>query len=462
MRPSASLCLLALLAALLSGCEKPPADAYFHGSQPGGRPAAQVAIGRNSVGEDCTQDTATGQSTDVYCGTWQQPSARIRSGGAGNAGELAQLATASSWRTDIDNRFHCDAPVATTILGGNPAELMQCTRLIGGYPQVAMVALVNNTVWYADGVLPAEQVMVKSIGVLAGVTRADAVPPSSAADGLLASRLAAKAFSSGDVGQFEALMVAGTRANLAGNPVAAESAFRAALALQQKALGKNDPNTATALASLALQYSDESRYSEADALFAEAEKLAPQSADATARARLLHYRGLDAMNQGQPEEALKLLTEADAAYAAEVPQDALSAKAPPIAPTSSFTRTQIRVADLMPSQDLVTNPRARAALLGLIEVRRYRAVVLRILGRDEEANAFRGRSSMRGSIGPAASWRRRKGWTIRRFPTCCNRRPPSTGRSPDRSPWQRPTCSTRANWQNPARPRRRCRSAGMR
>ena len=133
------------------------------------KPAAQVAIGKNSVGEDCTQQAETGQSADVFCGTWQQPSARVRSGGPGGRGQLAQLATASPWRTGIDNRFRCEPPVATTILGGNPAELMQCTRLVGGWAHVAMVALVNGTVWYADGVLPAAQVMERSIGVLAGV-----------------------------------------------------------------------------------------------------------------------------------------------------------------------------------------------------------------------------------------------------------------------------------------------------
>ena len=69
--------------------------------------------------------------------------------------------------------------------------------------------------------------------------------------------------------------------------------------LQQKALGKDNPNTATALMSLALQLSNEGRYAEADALFADAGKLVPRSADATATARLLHYRGLDALNQGK-------------------------------------------------------------------------------------------------------------------------------------------------------------------
>ncbi len=388
MRQTIRVRFLSLLAPLLLlACEKPPADAYVHGAQTGSaKPVAQVAIGKNSVGEDCTQQEGTGQSADVFCGTWQQPSARVRSGGPGSAAQLPQLATASPWRSSIDNRFRCDQPVATTILGGQPAELMQCTRLVGGWAHVAMVALVNNTIWYGDSVLPAAQMMERSIGVLAGVIRADAAPSASGADALLASRLAAKAFSSGDVGQFDALMAAGTRANLADNPGAAESAFRAALALQQKALGKDNPNTSIALMSLALQLSDEGRYAEADALFADAGKLAPGAADSTARARLLHYRGIDAMNQGQLEQALSLLSQADTAYAAEVPADALAARARP--PSATARTRQTRLADLMPAQDLLTDPHAQSALLGLIETRRNRAVVLRIMGRGDEADAM--------------------------------------------------------------------------
>jgi CHAT domain-containing protein len=383
---------LALLALLLFGCATPPPESYVRGAQRGAvKPATQVSIGKNSVGEDCTQQGETTQGAtmgaDVFCGTWQQPSARVRSGGPGSAAQLAQLATAGQWRSGIDVRFRCDAPVATTILGGEPAELMQCTQRVGGWAHVAMVALVNNAVWYADGVLPAAQVMQRSIGVLAGVERADTVAATSGADALLASRLAAKAFSSGDIGQFDALMAAGTRANLADNPAAAESAFRAALALQQKTLGSGNPNTATALMSLALELSNEGRYAEADALFADAVKLAPGSADAAAQARLLHYRGLDAMNQGQLAQALTLLTQADAAYAALVPADALTAKPKPSAANNLARAGQISLADLMPSQELLTDPRAQSALLGLIEVRRNRSVVLRIMGHDSDAQA---------------------------------------------------------------------------
>src|SRR5579871_6251132 len=385
--------LLPLLTPLmLLACEKPPADSYVQGAQAvTGKPAAQVSIGKNSVGEDCTQSAGTGQTAEVFCGTWQQPSARVRSGGPGSSADLGRLAADSQWRTGIDARFRCDAPVATTILGGDPTQLLQCTQRLGGWAHVAMVALVNGNVWYADGVLPAAQVMERSIGVLAGVARADAVASTSGADALLASRLAAKAFSSGDIGQYDTLMSVGTRANLADNPGSAEAAFRAALALQQKALGKDNPDTATALMSLALQLSNEGRYAEAGSLFADAEKLVPGSADATAQARLLHYRGLDSLNRGRLPEALDLLTKADTAYAASIPAAALAAKSRSSQPANRFAQAgQLRLADLMPSQDLLTDPRAQSALLGLIEARRNRAVVLRLMGRTKEADELLG------------------------------------------------------------------------
>jgi CHAT domain-containing protein len=386
MRLPLAASLLAFLLLPLSACNSPPASDYVHGVS-GAKPVAQVSIGKNSVGESCTQSAGQGDSADIYCGTWQEPSARVRAGTAGNGGSLAQLATSSPWRAGIDTRFHCDPPTATTILGGNPAELMQCTRLVGGWAHVAMVASVNGRVWYADGVLPAAQVMERSIGVLAGVIKADSAPVSSAADALLASRLAAQAFSSGDVGQYDTLMAAGTRANLADNPAAAEQAFRAALAIQQKALGKDNPNTATPLMSLALELSDEGRFAEAEGLFADAEKLVVRSVDPTAVARLYHYRGLDDMNQGKLEPALRLLTQADALYAAGVPESALHAKPAPVG-VDRFMRTSMRMGDLMPSEELLTDPRAQTALLGLIEVRRNRAVLLRVLGHPKQADAM--------------------------------------------------------------------------
>ncbi|HUN40416.1 MAG TPA: CHAT domain-containing tetratricopeptide repeat protein [Acetobacteraceae bacterium] len=372
---------------LLAGCATPAASDYAHALTSVAKPAAQISIGKNGVGEDCTQTSPQPGAADVYCGTWQEPSARVRRGiSAASPAQLEQIATASPWRDAIDTRFHCNPPTATTILNGDPAALLQCTQLVGGWPHVAMVADVAGKIWYADGVLPAARVMERSIGVLAGVMKPDSAPVSSAADALLARRLAAQAFTSGDVGQFEELMVAGTRANLADNTGAAEAAFRAALALQQKLLGKDNPETATTIMSLALQLSNEGRFAEADALFARAAQLASKSADPTAVARWYHYRGLDAMNQGKLDEALKLLTEADSLYAASVPQSALHARPrPAYANSFVFNRLQI-TGSLAPDQALFTDPRAQSALLGLIEVRRNRAVLLRVLGKPKEAD----------------------------------------------------------------------------
>src|SRR6516225_7741316 len=115
MRAFTRLLLLFSLIPLLMvlGCQRPAPDSYVHGAQRSvATPAAQVSIGKNSVGEDCTQEAEGGQSADVFCGTWQQPSAHIRSGGAGTAGDLAQLAAASPWRSALDTRFRCDPPVA--------------------------------------------------------------------------------------------------------------------------------------------------------------------------------------------------------------------------------------------------------------------------------------------------------------------------------------------------------------
>ena len=123
-------------------------------------------------------------------------------------------------------------------------------------------------------------------------------------------------------------MALGARANLAENFAAAETAYRAALALQQKALGRDDPDTVTALMHLALQVSDQGRFAEADTLFRQAEALAPRASDKAAVARLRHYQALNALNQGHDQQALTLLGQAETGYAALVPRESLQAIAP--------------------------------------------------------------------------------------------------------------------------------------
>jgi CHAT domain-containing protein len=382
MRGFISAAVLVLAVASLAACQKPPASAYVHGTSTE-KSAEQISLGNNAAGESCVQQPSGERGAEVYCGTWQQPSARVQYAGAANAGNLASLADDGTWRRSIDARMQCDAPTQTSILGGQPAMLFSCTSRDGGWAQVAMVAVVNGSAWRADAVLPAATAMEHSIAVLSGVERPGVAPPGSQADGLLARRLAARPFTASDIGAFDQLMTAGTRANLANDPNDAELAFRAALALQRKILAPNDPNIVTSLLPLAVQLSNQWRFAEADQLFAEATPLVARSADSTARARLLHYRGLHAKNQGHPDDAIGLLTQAETAYAAWVPADALRADAGPRAIVGDQQGNSL----VRPNPELLADPRAQRALIGFVEARRNKALVLREVGRSDEAEA---------------------------------------------------------------------------
>ncbi|MDT7949864.1 MAG: hypothetical protein RQ966_00005, partial [Acetobacteraceae bacterium] len=213
-----------LLSLSLAACAVPPPAAYVSG---GGRSSSAVGIGKNAVGEACTQQGST-DSVDVFCGTWDQPSGHIAAQPASTA-SLQALATSSPWRTGLDARLICSAPTSTTINGNAPALLLSCTRKIGGWPQAALVTRIGDRDYLADGILPAVSVLERGIAVMSGQatpSAAASLPPGQA-DALIASRLAARSFSAGDIGQYQSLMIAGTRANLAENYTGAERAYRA-------------------------------------------------------------------------------------------------------------------------------------------------------------------------------------------------------------------------------------------
>ena len=254
---------------------------------------------------------------------------------------------------------------------------MQCTRRVGGWPQIAFVSSVDGTAWFLDGVDAALPPMQRGLAVMTGRASGAAAARAAGSDALLASRLAAEATRSGDIGNYERLIVAGTRANLADSPVAAERAFRAALTLQQKALGADNPNTANTLMLLALQLSNQGQFGGAATLFDRAGQLAARASDAVSAARLLHYRGLNELNADHPDRALALLDQAEAKYGALLPRDVLAQR--------TRVASNAPLSDLMPDPALLVNPQVQSALLGVVEVRRNRAIALKALGRPEQA-----------------------------------------------------------------------------
>ena len=187
---------------------------------------------------------------------------------------------------------------------------------------------------------------------------------------------------------FEALLADGTRANLAGRPEEAEKKFRAAIDEQEKQVNaRQAPACKLALPrmSLGLQLSNAGQYVQAEAQFAQAEKVL-DGGDAGMRARLLHYRGIDLLNQHKPGDADGKLAQAQGLYQSLVPTDVLD-REPMSVPTlrnpfdpnsGGVAASNLRV--INPNQ-----PSVQPNLLGLIEVLRYRAIAMRTLGRRDEA-----------------------------------------------------------------------------
>ena len=353
--------LLRLAVLLLVGCTAPPPSAYVGGRASTG---AGLALGRDASGETCNALPGTSPATrDIFCGGWNEPAARVRRAKLAST-NLAAAVQGSAWRIGIAQRFRCGPSQPTTLTGGTPALLLRCVRRVGGWPQVALAAAANGRLYLADGIAPTLPVIERAIAVLSGVSPAAAASlPPSRADALMVRVLSAHAFGARSAAAYQRLMALGARANLAQDFATSARAYRGALVLLQRGLGNDNPATADPALHLALQLSDQGSYPAAATLFAEAAPLAPRAADRTVLPRLLHYRGLDALNQGHDAAALALLTRAGAAYGALIPAGTGQGGAP------------------------LADPTVQTALIGLVETWRYRAIVLRDQGKLPAASA---------------------------------------------------------------------------
>jgi CHAT domain-containing protein len=369
---------LALAAALgLGACERPPASVYAHTS---GASADALDIGSNSAHEVCTlQPDATGGR--IYCGDYLQSAGQLLK--QPQAGDLTAFVTSSNWRTTIDRRFQCGNPTSTTVLG-QPGLEMACTERQGGWPHVIVATDFDGTLYVAEAVKPVEAVIPRAIGVLSGRMPAVVAAANPQANGLATQRAAQAAINvegAGAIAEVTRLLARGAKENQEANFAAAEAAYRAAVSLQEKVVGNGNPALAVPLARLALQISNQGRYTESDQLFAQAVRLAasPDQLDPVAVPSVAYLQALDQLNRNRPADALALLDKAEAGYEANVPPDALVPRPP-------MHRSSIdRLSDNAFDASLLEDPTSTAALNGLIETRRYRAVALVALGRQDEA-----------------------------------------------------------------------------
>lgn len=369
--------LTAAAAGLLAACAVPPPEAYT--TIGGIRTAESRPTGPDARGDNCmvqasrapALDRPAASGQEVFCGGWTQPSARIFAmRGPAGAGDLDQFARGGVWRSWLDERVVCAEPERINLADGTAARLLRCTRRQGGWPHVALVTSGTEGLVVADGIPSALPVIERLARGISGGSAGAAATRSETLQ-LEVVRLASRAFGSGDIRDYERAMALGQELNVSEDYAAAEDAYRAALAVQERVLGLGNPNTAGPLMHLALNLSNQQRQREADLLFERAAALAASAADPLAGARLLHYRGLHALNQNHNEQAAQLLVDAERAYQGFVPGSLLE----------QGGGQDISVAAL-------TSPTAQSAVMGLAEVRRARATVLARSGSDAASAAL--------------------------------------------------------------------------
>ncbi|MDB5317269.1 MAG: hypothetical protein JWO24_3113 [Rhodospirillales bacterium] len=358
------------LLTFLGSCSAPPPEAYVgRGGTQAGAPA-----GNDSRGDACTvqvgrqppADRPVQRAQEVYCGGWSQAAARIiQLSGSTSAGDLDQLAAGGLWRSWLDQRVTCGPPTSTTVGSGAAARLLTCTRRAGGWPHIGLVIAGPDGPVVADGVATATPV-IERIALGQQPSGADGGSRSAAMQ-LAVTRLAADAFRTGDVGRYEELMRLGAELNQTENFNGAEEAYRAALAVQERVLGRDNPNIVGALLGLAVNISNQQRAREAQILLDRAGELAPRAADRIATARHLHYSGLVTLNRGDAAQAIPVFEAAEQAYTRELPAEALAEGA---------------------GAGIVADPIVQSAILGLAEAKRNRALAMVRAGRSTEAGAL--------------------------------------------------------------------------
>ena len=322
-----------LVLPLLVSCTKPPPDAYQPTNAYQTAPTAQgptIALGNDSTGVACAGQQRANQDVVFYCGKVFQPSGRVVSEKADPGTQPVALASASPWRSGMDRQFNCERP--TTIqYNGAPAAELQCTRRIGGFLRIALVSVVDGRAYFGDADPGAAAALQRAIGLASNRLKA-----ANAANAPVDSTIGAgigntHAVSSADIGAFDDLMYKAAKANLKSRFADSEQDYALAADLLADKEGKDTPAAAEPLLHEAMQLSNLGRYDEARSVFQTAAKLidagrrdANEVLDDTLPATLDLYRGLDLLNQGQPEnvrQATELLRQAESGFGRFVRQE---------------------------------------------------------------------------------------------------------------------------------------------
>lgn len=264
--------------------------------------------GENLLGEPCrieSSRTAAAPGTEVqfeiYCGSWEQPSARLVRATGGES--LDTFARSSQWRSSLDDFATCQTPQPGAVLGDVPALRFACAVRPGSWSYQAMVARIGDATFMGDAIPAATPVLERAMAIVAG-RETQGEPTQSGPPGT------SELYSAGDLASYRQLLRTAQYFNQQGNYPEAEKLYRKALALQAQRTSGNDGGLAYVLMHLGLELSNQERFAEAASFFAQAETVLPYSLDPADESRLTSYRAIDLANQRRSQKAAELAEDA--------------------------------------------------------------------------------------------------------------------------------------------------------
>ncbi len=316
-----------LIAAAVAACTGGNKDTgTMAGISPASGGGSDAALGQNLAGESCRTAPRAGAAAlpgepaplDILCGAGKEP-----------VGSLwTAVLPASSQTGDTDQRHASMARAAADTPGGRRAaerlscdggtwtggsvdiRISTCTLKAQGWPQILLLANVGGVLYQAEGLPSLLPVLTGAIGQRSGqaITAADTAAVSKVVEAH--AKGGAEQMRSADLASLTELVRLGRFYNSTQNFAGAENAFRRALEIETRVLGRDAEGAGSVTIELALQVSNQGRFDEAAGLFRRADPIIQRSTSDTLHARYSSYLALDAANQRKYSEALAYAREA--------------------------------------------------------------------------------------------------------------------------------------------------------
>lgn len=252
--------------------------------------------------DDPVVQAAGRRAWSVRCRGWE--------GGLGRLYALPKTADAASWETALTGRAACSAARSETIAGLGGVDRRACRSAAGEAPYLAYSAVKGGQLYAAEGAAQLADVLEAGLKVVAGAARPPALSQvqtsaasaeiaadfGGATGGLARSQAAATA----DPGRLRA------RAYVQNNEWRFDQAETDFQALVADAEARRAPpaEMAEALLNLALNVSNNGRFTEADRLFRDADAQVAASGDPLLATRAGTYRALHLRNAGRFADAV--------------------------------------------------------------------------------------------------------------------------------------------------------------